>query len=168
MEKAEKNVESKSGNSFDAEHFKEGLAKQIKAAGGVHAFYAQGDFLKQLTKSAMEVMLEAEMDMHLGFEKNSSEAIATTNRRNGKDRKTVTYWEPSNPGDRGLCIPGFDQIFRFRRDRTLESYLRTKDDAEIDSIIERPGMPIICSRRLLFRGNSTRPLHRLQAQFLCD
>jgi len=141
MEKAEKNVESESGNSFDAEHFKEGLAKQIKAAGGVHAFYAQGDFLKQLTKSAMEVMLEAEMDMHLGFEKNSSEAKATTNRRNGKDRKTVRgdfgELEIATPRDREssfeplIVEKGKSSVGKFT-DKVLSLYTRGMTTRDIE------------------------------------
>jgi transposase-like protein len=73
----------------DAEGFKEALLKKIRAAGGAKAFYAQGDFIKSLMKSTMEALLEAEMEEHLGFEKHSAEEKSTTNRRNGKDRKTI-------------------------------------------------------------------------------
>ena len=45
--------------------------------------------LKRLFAGAIEQMLEAEMDEHLGYEKNSIEGNNTGNSRNGYNHKTI-------------------------------------------------------------------------------
>lgn len=45
--------------------------------------------LKDMFAETLETMLEAELDDHLGYDKNEHKAAETTNRRNGKTPKTV-------------------------------------------------------------------------------
>lgn len=87
--KVERPEKEATESALDAAAFKDALMKQVRAAGGTGAFYAQGDFVKQLMKMTMETLLEAEMEEHLGFEKSSSEEKPTTNRRNGKGTKAI-------------------------------------------------------------------------------
>lgn len=60
--------------------------------------------LKQLFAGALEKMLEAEMDEHLGYEKNSNQGDNSGNSRNGYGKKTIkSEWgesEISMPRDR--------------------------------------------------------------------
>ena len=56
---------------FDTKLFTDGLKAQIKAAGGTAAFYRQNDIIKQLTKATFQVMLDAEMEEHLGYGSNT-------------------------------------------------------------------------------------------------
>lgn len=60
--------------------------------------------LKALFAGALEKMLEAEMDEHLGYEKHSSKGDNSGNSRNGYSRKTIkSEWgesEISVPRDR--------------------------------------------------------------------
>lgn len=45
--------------------------------------------LKRLFAGTIEQMLESEMDVHLGYEKNSIEGNHSGNSRNGYNRKTI-------------------------------------------------------------------------------
>lgn len=45
------------------------------------------DVLKQLTKQLVQKCLEAEMDTHLGYEKNEQAGKSAENRRNGYSKK---------------------------------------------------------------------------------
>lgn len=60
--------------------------------------------LKNLFSGALEKMLEAELDEHLGYEKNSVQGNNTGNSRNGYGKKTVkSEWGESEinvPRDR--------------------------------------------------------------------
>lgn len=47
------------------------------------------DLLKNLFKGTIEQMLEAEMDEHLGYEKNSADGNNSGNSRNGYNKKTI-------------------------------------------------------------------------------
>lgn len=47
------------------------------------------DLLKELFRGTVEQMLEAEMDEHLGYEKNSNLGDNTGNSRNGYNKKTI-------------------------------------------------------------------------------
>ena len=89
METTEKTGTSEAPSIFDTQAVKDALLKQVKAAGGTKAFYAQGDFIKHLVKTTMEALLDAEMEEHLGYEKHAPEPKETTNRRNGKKSKKV-------------------------------------------------------------------------------
>jgi putative transposase len=57
--------------------------------------------LKQLFAGTIEKMLEAEMDVHLGYDKNSSEGNNSGNSRNGYNRKEIT----SDFGTSEIAIP---------------------------------------------------------------
>lgn len=61
----------------------------------------EGGLLKQLTKQLVQKCLEAEMDTHLGYEKNERVGKGTENRRNGYSKKTLK----SEQGDIALGIP---------------------------------------------------------------
>ena len=60
------------------------------------------EMLKSLFAGAIEEMLEAEMDEHLGYEKNSVQGKNSGNSRNGYGHKTIT----SDYGERDRCTPG--------------------------------------------------------------
>ena len=57
--------------------------------------------LKRLFAGTIEQMLEAEMDEHLGYEKNSAAGNNTGNSRNGYGRKTIS----SDYGDCEISVP---------------------------------------------------------------
>ena len=59
------------------------------------------NFLKELHSKALEKMLEGEMDVHLGYDKNSPEGNNTGNSRNGlTDKKIRTEF-----GESGIKVP---------------------------------------------------------------
>lgn len=57
--------------------------------------------LKRLFSGTIEQMLEAEMDEHLGYEKNSIEGNNTGNSRNGYGKKTII----SDYGECEIAVP---------------------------------------------------------------
>ncbi len=57
--------------------------------------------LKRLFAGTIEQMLEAEMDEHLGYEKNSSAGNNSGNSRNGYGKKTII----SDYGDCEIAVP---------------------------------------------------------------
>ena len=57
--------------------------------------------LKRLFAGTIEQMLEAEMDEHLGYEKNSALGNNSGNSRNGYGKKTIT----SDYGDCEISVP---------------------------------------------------------------
>jgi len=126
---------------FEAQSVKEALLKQVKSAGGTAAFYAQGDFMKGMMKTMMEALLEAEMDEHLGFEKNNAEPKETSNRRNGKGKKTVRgdfgEVEIATPRDReasfepAIVKKGQKSVGSFT-DKVLSLYTRGMTTREIE------------------------------------
>ncbi len=59
------------------------------------------DKLKRLFSGTIEQMLEAEMDEHLGYEKNSIEGNNTGNSRNGYGKKTII----SDYGECEIAVP---------------------------------------------------------------
>ena len=59
------------------------------------------DMLKSLFKGTIETMLEAEMDEHLGYEKNSVLGNNSGNSRNGYNRKTLK----SELGETEIFVP---------------------------------------------------------------
>ncbi len=68
---------------------------EIKTALGVQ------EALKDMFAETLENMLEAELDEHLGYDKNEHGVAETTNRRNGKTQKKVL----SQLGDVELNVP---------------------------------------------------------------
>lgn len=61
----------------------------------------EGGFLKQLTQELVQKCLEAEMDTHLGYEKNERAGKGTENRRNGYSKKVLK----SEQGEVSLGVP---------------------------------------------------------------
>ena len=75
--------------ALNVKAFTDALLKEVKAAGGTKAFYQKHDIIKELTKATFQALLEAEMDEHLGYERNDREAKESENSRNGKGRKKI-------------------------------------------------------------------------------
>jgi len=79
---------------------KEQLRQFIKENNLVTAQDAQ-NALKDLFAETIQEMLEAEMDTHLGYEKNDVKSKSTTNIRNGKSKKTII----SEYGEQEIAVP---------------------------------------------------------------
>jgi putative transposase len=89
--------------------------KQFKDSGELNTF------MEKLYASAMEQMLEGEMDSHLGYVKHSAEGINSGNSRNGKTYKKVK----TKLGEVDLNIPRdrnstFEPVLVPKRSRTVE------------------------------------------------
>jgi len=87
--------------------------------------------LKHLFAGAIEAMLEAEMDEHLGYDKNSTLGNNNGNSRNGYNHKTVIsdYGEASIavPRDRnGEFEPRVLEKRQVRSDETPHGYLNVQ------------------------------------------
>lgn len=76
-------------SEFDTKAFTDALLKQVKAAGGTKTFYKQHDIIKELTRATYQALLDAEMEEHLGYEKNDRESKETPNSRKGKGSKKI-------------------------------------------------------------------------------
>jgi transposase-like protein len=59
------------------------------------------EFLSSIYKQTVEALLNAEMEEHLGYEKNGNKPDKTDNIRNGSSRKTLK----SDNGDMEINIP---------------------------------------------------------------
>lgn len=79
---------------------KQQLREFIKENNLVTAQDAQ-NALKELFAETLQEMLEAEMDIHLGYEKHDSKNKTGSNSRNGKSKKTVT----SEYGQQEIVVP---------------------------------------------------------------
>lgn len=89
--------------------------KQFKDSGELNTF------MEKLYASAMEQMLEGEMDSHLGYTKHSAEGINSGNSRNGKAPKKVK----TKLGEVDLNVPRdrnstFEPVLVPKRSRTVE------------------------------------------------
>lgn len=84
--------------------------------------------LKRLFSGTIEQMLEAEMDEHLGYEKNSIEGNNTGNSRNGYGKKTII----SDYGECEIAVPRdrngeFEpKVIEKRQTRTNEMVMKNK------------------------------------------
>jgi transposase-like protein len=89
--------------------------KQFKDSGELNAF------MEKLYASAMDQMLEGEMDGHLGYTKHSAEGINSGNSRNGRTSKKVKTKlgevELNVPRDRNST---FEPVLVPKRSRTVE------------------------------------------------
>lgn len=89
--------------------------KQFKDSGELNSF------MEKLYASAMEQMLEGEMDSHLGYSKHSPEGINSGNSRNGKTSKKLKTKlgevELNVPRDRNST---FEPVLVPKRSRTVE------------------------------------------------
>jgi transposase-like protein len=68
---------------------KEVLDELLKDYHGPDDFYGPEGIMKQLSKALIERMMEAELTEQIGYEKSESGEKPTTNRRNGKSKKTL-------------------------------------------------------------------------------
>ncbi|NJL71500.1 MAG: IS256 family transposase, partial [Candidatus Competibacteraceae bacterium] len=68
---------------------------------GPRELLEEGGLLKQLTKQLVQKCLEAEMDTHLGYEKNEQAGKSAENRRNGYSKKTLQ----SDQGEISIGVP---------------------------------------------------------------
>lgn len=68
---------------------KEVLDELLKDYKGPDDITGPEGLLKKLTKALIERAMDAEMTTHLGYEKHDQAKKDTTNRRNGKTRKTL-------------------------------------------------------------------------------
>jgi len=73
---------------FDSELFKKTLMEQVRQGGGTAAVGGR-DFFNRLVKTALEVLLQVEMEEHLGYPKHSATGRGSGNSRNGTDTKKV-------------------------------------------------------------------------------
>jgi putative transposase len=108
------------------------IAKQCKNQGDIH------EVLKRLFGETVEEMLEAEMEEHLRYEKNSAMGRNSGNSRNGYTSKRVT----SEYGESEIATPRdrkgrFEPVIIEKRQRRSEeiedkiiSMVRTRNDAE--------------------------------------
>ena len=107
--------------------------------------------LKRLFAGTIEQMLEAEMDEHLGYEKNSVLGNNSGNSRNGYGKKTIISdygeCEISVPRDRnGEFEP---KVLEKRQTRTDEIEQKMKDSEVLKLRRPSPSYPQLASRSLL-------------------
>jgi transposase-like protein len=130
---------------IDAKALMNSLRRGIKAAGGTKAFIEGAGGAEALVNKFMkpffELLLEAEMEEHLGYAKHSPEEKETLNRRNGKGSKKVRgnfgQIEVETPRDReGTFEP---QIVKKRQssfggftDKVISLYARGMSTREIE------------------------------------
>jgi transposase-like protein len=74
---------------WDSATFKKQLLAQVRAQGGIKGMANPKQFVNQLVHDALETLLEAEMEEHLGYAKHDPTGRGTGNSRNGATRKTV-------------------------------------------------------------------------------
>lgn len=109
--------------------------------------------LKRLFAGTIEQMLEAEMDIHLGYEKNSIEGNNSGNSRNGYNHKNII----SDYGESEIAIPRdrngeFEpKILEKRQTRTDE--IEQKIMAMYSKGMSQRDIEIICER---FMGRKSR------------
>lgn len=68
------------------ENFKKAIREKFKGAKNTKELT---NFFQQMFREAVQEMLQAEMDEHLGYEKHSADSIQFSNSRNGKTKKKV-------------------------------------------------------------------------------
>lgn len=119
---------------------KEVLDELLKDYKGPEDITGTDGLLKQLTKALVERAMDAEMTMHLGYEKNDQAEKNTTNRRNGKTRKTLRSdqgpLEIEVPRDREgefepEIVPKHQRDFKGFDDKILSMYARGMTTREI-------------------------------------
>lgn len=94
--------------------------KQFIKENDLHTSQDVQDALKNLFGETLQAMLEAEMDNHLGYEKNDGSTKQTTNRRNGHGTKRVR----SEYGEVQLQVPrdrdaDFEPLVVKKRERSI-------------------------------------------------
>ncbi len=119
---------------------KEVLDELLKDYTGPEDITGPDGLLKQLTKALIERAMDAEMTMHLGYEKSDQAEKDTTNRRNGKTKKTLRSdqgpLEIEVPRDREgefepEIVPKHQRDFKGFDDKILSMYARGMTTREI-------------------------------------
>ncbi len=119
---------------------KEVLDELLKDYKGPDDLTGPDGLLKQLTKALVERAMDAEMTTHLGYEKNDQAEKDTTNRRNGKTKKTLRSdegpLEIEVPRDREgefepAIVPKHQREFKGFDDKILSMYARGMTTREI-------------------------------------
>jgi len=119
---------------------KEVLDELLKDYKGPEDITGPDGLLKQLTKALVERAMDAEMTMHLGYEKSNQAEKDTTNRRNGKTKKTLRSdqgpLEIEVPRDREgefepEIVPKHQRDFKGFDDKILSMYARGMTTREI-------------------------------------
>jgi transposase-like protein len=136
--------EAKQPSIIDNDKFQQQLLAQIREQGGTSAIDTEGIF-KDLVKKTLEALLQAEMEEHLGYEKNSLQGHNGGNSRNGSTSKTVRgdfgEVELATPRDRDSS---FDpKIVRKRQtslggfsDKIVSLYARGMSTREIEEHLQ--------------------------------
>lgn len=90
---------------------KEVLNELLKDYKGPDDLTGPDGLLKELTKALVERAMEAEMTEQLGYKKNDQAEKDTSDRRNGKTKKTVR----SDQGPFEIEVPGIGKAHSSRR-----------------------------------------------------
>ena len=119
---------------------KEVLDALMKDYKGPEDITGPNGLLKELSKALIERAMQAEMTEQIGYEKNDQEKKATSNRRNGKTKKTLRTdqgpLEVAIPRDRdGLfepeIVPKHQREFKGFDEKILSMYARGMTTREI-------------------------------------
>lgn len=119
---------------------KEVLDELLKDNKGPEDITGPEGLLKQLTKALIERAMDAEIADHLGYEKNDQTEKDTTNRRNGRTKKTLRSdqgpLEIEVPRDREgefepAIVPKHQREFKGFDDKILSMYARGMTTREI-------------------------------------
>jgi transposase-like protein len=119
---------------------KEVLDELLKEYKGPEDIIGPEGLLKQLTKALIERAMDAEITTHLGYEKHDQSEKSTTNRRNGRSRKTLRSdqgkLEIEVPRDREgtfepAIVPKHQREFKGFDDKILSMYSRGMTTREI-------------------------------------
>jgi len=82
-------VEAAETTAWDSQAFKQQLLEHVRAQGGSQSLGDPKQFFNRLVKDALETLLEAEMEEHLGYAKHAPAGRGSGNSRNGSTPKTV-------------------------------------------------------------------------------
>lgn len=130
---------------IDPKELLKSLRGEIKAAGGTKAYIegagGRDALVRNFMKPFLEILLETEMEEHLGYEKHSPEEKKISNRRNGRGSKTVRgdfgEVELDTPRDREATFE--PQIIEKRQssfgsftDKVISLYARGMSTREIE------------------------------------
>jgi putative transposase len=140
---------------------KEVLDELLKDYKGPDDITGSDGILKQLTKALIERAMEAEITNHLGYKKNDQAEKDTSNRRNGKTKKTLRSdqgpLEIEVPRDREgefepEIVPKHQREFKDFDDKILSMYARGMTTREIAGHLKEIYNTDV-SPELITRGN---------------
>jgi len=138
---------------IDSEKLQQQMLAHIRAQGGASAVDGE-KLINDLVKNTLQTLLDAEMEEHLGYEKNAAEGRGSGNSRNGATTKTVRgdfgelelqtprdrngSFEPQTVKKRQTSLGKFsDKIIslyaRGMSTREIEEHIREMYDVEISA-----------------------------------